>query len=181
MFLVQGRVIRTDTFDGITISDLSTLQPPYAIMKYSCENASRGFPYLRLTYHSGEASMMHLSVFSMHSSLMIFISSSFLAQFIIPAYGATSANDLIRTCDGSADWITPSWPANIIAYCQGILDEFEDTLPEVHSITGPFYEFLPVGMAQKPFAGEILVPVRTPWKLSNGALFSYPHTTVYLG
>ena len=123
---------------------------------------------------------MQLSVFKMHSSLMIFISSSFLAQLVIPTYGATSANNLIRTCDNSDNWIKPSWPANITLYCQRILDDLEDMEPEVHSTTGPNHEFLPVGMAQKPFEGRILQPVRTPWKLSNGALFSHPHTVLYL-
>ena len=31
-------------------------------------------------------------------------------------------------------------------------------------------------MAQKPRGGEFLVPVRTPWKLVKGALFSQRHT-----
>ena len=65
-------------------------------------------------------------------------------------------------------------------YCQGVLNDFQDIEPEVHTIRGPFHEFLPVGMAQKPFGGETLAPVRTPWKLSNGALFSHPHTVPYL-
>ena len=116
----------------------------------------------------------------MHSSLMVFISSSFLAQLVIPTYGATLPNDLIRSCDNSDNWIGPDWPENILEWCQGILSTFENIEPEVHSIRGPQHEFLPVGMAQKPFEGRILEPVRTPWKLSNGALFPRPLAVLYL-
>ncbi len=111
---------------------------------------------------------------------MLFISSLFLAQLVAPTYVATSANNLIRTCDASYFWIKPSWPANILEYCQGILNAFEDIEPEVHSTTGPAHKFLPVGMAQKPFEGRILEPVRTPWKLSNGALFPYSLAVLYM-
>ena len=153
------------------MSDLSSLQPPYAIFKHSCEHVPSDFPYLRPTCHSGEPFRMRFSVFKMQSSLTVFISSSFLAQLVIPAYGATW-KEPIKACDNSDDWIRPSWPANIMDYCQRVLNELEETEPEVHQLTGPLHEFLPVGMAQKPRGGETLVPVRTPWKLVNGALIS---------
>ena len=117
---------------------------------------------------------MHLSLFKMHSSLMISIFHLFLAQIVIPTYGATSANNLIRTCVNSDNWIEPFWPAKIRQYCRGVISAFEDIEPEVHSILAPAHEFLPVGMAQKPFEGRLLEPVRTPWKISSGAL--YPHS-----
>ena len=155
------------------------VQPLYAIFKHRCENVPCLFPYLRPTCHSGEPFRMHLSVFKMQSSLTVSISSLFLAQLVIPAYGTTSANDLIRKCDNSTAWISISWPANIMDYCQGVLNELEIIEPEVHMLSGPLHEFLPVGMAQKPRGGQILEPVRTPWKLVNGVLFSQPHTIPY--
>ena len=155
------------------------VQPLYAILRHSCEYVPRCLPYLRPTCHFDEPFIMHLSVFKMQSSLTFFISSSFLAQLVIPAYGATSANDLLRSCVKSDDWITPPWPVNIMDYCQGVLNELEITEREVHQISGPLHEFLPVGMAQKPYGGQILEPVRTPWKLVNGALPSQPHTIPY--
>lgn len=135
------------------------------------ENVPHEFSYLHLTCYSGEASRKHLSLFKMRSSLMIFIFHLFLAQLVIPIYGATSANNLIRTCVTSPNWIVPSWPANILQYCNGVMNAFEDMEPEVHSISAPAHEFLPMGMAQTPYEGKILEPVRTPWKISSGALF----------
>ena len=114
-------------------------------------------------------------MFKMQSSLTVSISSLFLAQLVIPAYGATSDNDLTQKCNNSDDWTEPSWPADIMVYCQGVLNELESIEPEVHLISGPLHEFLPVGMAQKPRGGQILEPVRTPWKLVNGVLVSQPH------
>ena len=111
---------------------------------------------------------------------MVFIFHLFLAHIVIPTYGATSANNLIRTCVNSDAWIEPFWPANIWQYCLLAMNEFEDMEPEVHSISAPVHEFLPVGMAQKPYEGRILEPVRTPWKISSGALSSHFLAVVYL-
>ena len=163
--------MRTDILDDIERSNTSTIQPPHAIFKHRWANVPHQFSYLRLTCYSGEASEMHLSLFKMHSSLIIFIFHLFLAQLVIPIYGATSANNLIRTCISSGNWIGPFWPANILQYCQGVMNAFADMEPEVHSIVAPAHEFLPVGMAQTPYEGKILEPVRTPWKISSGALF----------
>ena len=135
------------------------------------KNVPHECSYLRLTHYSGEASRKHLSLFKMHSSLMIFIFYLLLSQLIIPLYGVPLANDLIRSCISSGNWITPSWPANILQYCQGVMTAFEYVKPEVHSISAPAHEFLPMGMAQTPYEGKILKPVRTPWKISSGALF----------
>ena len=161
-------------------SGLSTIQPPYAIFKHRWENVTHGSPYLRPARHSGAVSRMHLSLVKMHLSFMVFIFHLFLAQLVIPTYGATSANNLIRSCVSSDDWIRPFWPATIWQYCQGVMNVFQDIKPEVHSISAPVHEFLPVGMAQKPYEGRILEPVRTPWKIKNGALSSHFLAVVYL-
>ena len=137
-----------------------------------------GFSYLCLAWYSGDPSTMHLSLFKMQSFAMTFMLHSFLAQFVIAVPGATSANDLIRTCNSSVNWVTPLWPANILQYCQEVMDIFEVREPEVHSISAPAHEFLPVGMAQRPYEGRILEPVRTPWKISSGLLSSH-FSTLY--
>ena len=137
-----------------------------------------GFSYLCLAWYSGDPSTMHLSLFKMHSFAMTFMFHLFLAQFVIAVPGATSANDLIRTCNSSVNWVTPLWPANILQYCQEVMDIFEVREPEVHSISAPAHEFLPVGMAQRPYEGRILEPVRTPWKISSGLLSSH-FSTLY--
>ena len=155
------------------------VQPPYAIFSYRWKNVPCWFPYLRPTCHSSESFRMHLSVFKMQSALTVSTSSLFLAQLVISAYGATSANNLIRRCENSNGWTEPSWPADIMGYCQGLLNLLENTEPEVHVLSGPLHEFLPLGMAQKPRGGQILEPVRTPWKLVHGVLFSQPHTIPY--
>ena len=123
---------------------------------------------------------MPLSLFKMHSSVMTFMFHLFVAQIVIAVYGATSANDLIRTCNSSVNWVTPFWPANILQYCQEVMDIFEDRESEVHSISAPPHEFLPVGMAQRPYEGRILEPVRTPWKISSGVLSSHFLTLLHM-
>lgn len=178
--LDQWRIIRSDIFDDIEKSNTTTIQPPYAIFKHRWENVPHGFSYLRLTWYSGEVFKMDLSLFKMHSSLMAFIFSVFLAEFVIPTYGATSSDDLFRTCVGSDNWMKPFWPANILQYCRGVMAAFDDIEPEVHSILAPAHEFLPVGMAQTPYEGKILQPVRTPWKIRSGALSSHFLAVLYL-
>lgn len=176
----QRRVIRADISDDMMMSSLSTIQPPYAISKHRWKQVPHGSSYLRPARHSGALSRMHLSPLKMYSSFMGFIFHLFLAQLVIPAYGATSANDLIRTCVNSDNWIRPFWPASIRQYCQGVMNAFEHIEPEVHSISAPAHEFLPVGMAQKPYEGRILEPVRTPWKITSGELSSHFLAVVYM-
>ena len=107
---------------------------------------------------------------------MTFMFHLFLAQFVIAVPSVTSTNDLIRTCDNSANWVTPLWPANVLQYCEEVIQILVSREPEVGSETAPPHEFLPVGMAQRPYYGRIYEPVRTPWKISSGLLSSHLFT-----
>ncbi|KAL2056185.1 hypothetical protein ABVK25_003828 [Lepraria finkii] len=77
---------------------------------------------------------------------------------------ATNDDDPQILCKTTDIWTRPSWPTNIWQHCSELLGNLEDIQPEVYADNPPLHEFLAMGVTS---TDHDLVPIRTPWKMTN--------------